>query len=64
MKTYSERLQSAVQAKGTPALVGLRQALDPRGDVEDPIGTGATSYQRVAELLRRRLAQRLKEQQP
>ena len=38
--------------------------LDPTGDVDDPIGMGATSYQRTAELIRRRLDQRLKEQQP
>ncbi|MEX0654245.1 MAG: L-threonylcarbamoyladenylate synthase [Phycisphaeraceae bacterium] len=38
--------------------------LDPRGDIDDPIGTGATSYQRTAEMIRRRLELRLKEQQP
>lgn len=38
--------------------------LDPTGDVEDPIGSGSSSYQRTAEIIRRRLDQRLKEQQP
>ena len=38
--------------------------LDPNGDIEDPIGSDASSYQRSAELIRRRLDQRLKEQQP
>ena len=38
--------------------------LDQNGDIEDPIGAGPTTYQRCAELIRRRLAQRLKEQQP
>jgi protein-tyrosine-phosphatase len=38
--------------------------LDPSGDVEDPIGSGSTAYQRCAEIIRRRLEQRLKEQQP
>jgi hypothetical protein len=36
--------------------------LDSSGDVDDPIGSGVTAYQRCAELIRRRLAQRLKEQ--
>lgn len=38
--------------------------LDPGGEIEDPIGMGATAYQRSAEVIRRRLAQRIKEQQP
>lgn len=38
--------------------------LDESGDVEDPIGSDATAYQRTAELIRRRLEQRLKESQP
>jgi protein-tyrosine phosphatase len=38
--------------------------LDPNGDIEDPIGAGLTTYQRCAEMIRRRLDQRLKEQQP
>ena len=38
--------------------------LDPNGDIEDPIGSGPTTYQRCAELIRRQLAQRFKEQQP
>ena len=38
--------------------------LDPQGDVEDPIGSDATVYQRTAEVIRRKLEARLKEQQP
>lgn len=38
--------------------------LDPVGDIGDPIGSGPTTYQRCAELIRRQLVQRLKEQQP
>ena len=38
--------------------------LDANGDIEDPLGSGADSYQRTAEMIRRRLDQRLKEQQP
>ena len=38
--------------------------LDSNNDVSDPIGGDATTYQRTAELIRRRLTQRLKEQQP
>jgi len=38
--------------------------LDPNGDVSDPIGGSLTVYQRCAELFRRRLAQRIREQQP
>jgi protein-tyrosine-phosphatase len=37
--------------------------LDPAGNVEDPIGTELSTYRRCAELFRRRLKQRLKEQQ-
>ncbi len=37
---------------------------DPKGDISDPIGSDLTAYQRCAELIRRRLAQRIKEQQP
>lgn len=47
-----------------PAAEDKTVQLDPNGDIEDPIGSGATSYQRTAEVIRRRLAQRLKEQQP
>ena len=36
--------------------------LDPGGDVDDPIGSDATTYARTAEMIRRRLEQRLKEQ--
>lgn len=38
--------------------------LDPQGDVEDPIGSDTTAYARTAEVIRRKLEQRLKEQQP
>lgn len=38
--------------------------LDANGDIEDPIGSDLTAYQRCAERIRRRLAQRLKEQLP
>jgi L-threonylcarbamoyladenylate synthase len=38
--------------------------LDANGDIEDPIGADLTAYQRCAERIRRRLAQRLKEQLP
>jgi protein-tyrosine-phosphatase len=38
--------------------------LDDKGDIADPIGSGSTSYQRTAEIIRRRLIQRLKERQP
>ncbi|MBI1338367.1 MAG: threonylcarbamoyl-AMP synthase [Phycisphaera sp.] len=47
-----------------PSAVSKAQPLDPTGDVEDPIGAGKTAYQRCAELIRRRLAQRLSEQSP
>ena len=39
------------------------QMLDPNGDIDDPIGRDLTAYQRCAELIRRRLEVRLKEQQ-
>ena len=38
--------------------------LDPNGDIDDPIGGSLTVYQRCAELIRRRLDQRIREQQP
>lgn len=38
--------------------------LDESGDIADPIGLDLTAYQRTAEMIRRRLDQRLKEQQP
>ena len=44
-----------------PAARGYTHLLDPGGDIEDPIGSGLTGYQRCAELIRRRLEQRLKE---
>lgn len=37
--------------------------LDNKADISDPIGLDATAYQRTAEMIRRRLEQRLKEQQ-
>ncbi len=36
--------------------------LDESGDIADPFGLDVTAYQRTAEVIRRRLAQRLKEQ--
>jgi protein-tyrosine phosphatase len=47
-----------------PAATGKTMLLDPHGDIEDPIGGNLTVYQRCAELLRRRLDVRIKEQQP
>lgn len=47
-----------------PSAADKTFTLDPDGDVEDPLGSGADSYQRTAELIRRRLDQRLKEQGP
>ncbi|MEE9211688.1 MAG: L-threonylcarbamoyladenylate synthase [Phycisphaeraceae bacterium] len=47
-----------------PAAADKVMPLDPNADVNDPIGSDATAYQRCAELIRRRLAQRIKEQQP
>ena len=38
--------------------------LDSNGDIDDPIGGSLTVYQRCAELIRRRLEQRIREQQP
>ena len=37
--------------------------LDPAGDIADPYGSDVTTYARCAEVIRRRLTQRLKEQQ-
>lgn len=39
------------------------EMLDPAGDIADPYGSDVTTYARCAEVIRRRLAQRLKEQQ-
>lgn len=47
-----------------PLAADKTHRLDPRGDIEDPMGSGSSSYQRTAEIIRRRLIQRLKEQQP
>jgi len=38
--------------------------LDPNGDIDDPIGGSLTVYQRCAELLRRRIESRVREEQP
>jgi protein-tyrosine phosphatase len=38
--------------------------LDDNGEIEDPIGGGANVYHRCAEMIRRRLEYRLKEQEP
>jgi tRNA threonylcarbamoyl adenosine modification protein (Sua5/YciO/YrdC/YwlC family) len=46
-----------------PSATDKTLLLDPGGDVEDPIGANITTYQRCAELIRRQLAQRLKEQE-
>ena len=47
-----------------PSAVDKVDTLDPNGDIDDPIGSSAMGYQRCAELIRRQLTQRLKEQQP
>jgi protein-tyrosine phosphatase len=39
------------------------ELLDSAGDISDPYGSDVTTYARCAEVIRRRLAQRLKEQQ-
>ena len=53
------------------AVVGMSAAardkaflLDESGDIEDPIGSDISAYQRCADRIRRQLEQRLKEQQP
>jgi tRNA threonylcarbamoyl adenosine modification protein (Sua5/YciO/YrdC/YwlC family) len=48
----------------SPSSAGKVYRLDPQGDIEDPIGADATAYQRTAEVIRRRLEQRIKEQSP
>jgi protein-tyrosine phosphatase len=40
------------------------QRLDAAGDVDDPIGSNATTYQRTAEIIRRRLSTRFAELEP
>lgn len=47
-----------------PAAKTKAMLLDPNGDVDDPIGGSLTVYQRCAELIRRRLEMRIKEEQP
>lgn len=47
-----------------PSAAGRTDTLDPNGDIEDPIGGNLTVYQRCAELIRRRLEMRIKEEQP
>ncbi len=53
--------QSVLQM--VPGAAAFTHLLDASGDIDDPIGSGTTGYQRSAELIRRRLASRLKEQQ-
>ncbi len=47
-----------------PSAAAKVMPLDPNRDIDDPMGSGPTAYQRTAEMIRRRLEQRLKEQQP
>lgn len=47
-----------------PSAASKAMLLDPNRDIDDPMGSGPTAYQRAAEMIRRRLQQRLKEQQP
>ncbi len=61
--TMTEAHREAV-VRLIPSAAEKTYTLDPTGDVEDPLGSDASSYQRTAELIRRRLDQRLKEQQP
>lgn len=61
--TMTEAHRQAVVALA-PSAADKTFTLDPNGDIEDPLGSDASSYQRTAELIRRRLDQRLKEQQP
>ena len=55
-------LQAVVEL--SPASVGKVYLIDPNGDIDDPIGSSITVYQRCAEVIRRRLTKRLKEQMP
>ena len=52
----------AVQAM-VPSAADRVFPLDPNLDVEDPIGSNANGYRRCAELIRRRMEERLQEQQ-
>ena len=45
-----------------PSAAGKAERLDPGGDIDDPIGSSLTIYQRCAEVIRRRLVSRLQEQ--
>ena len=47
----------------SPAARDKTFLLDESGDIEDPIGADLTAYQRC-QRIRRRLEQRLREQQP
>lgn len=47
-----------------PSAASKVMPLDPAGDIEDPIGSDLTIYQRCAETIRRGLEQRLKEFEP
>ena len=42
-----------------PAAAGRTERLDPGADIDDPIGDGAAGYRRCADLIERRLEQRL-----
>jgi protein-tyrosine phosphatase len=54
--------QQAVRGMDASA-AGKTLLLDPNGDIEDPLGTSPTLYHRCDEVIRRRIEQRLKEQQ-
>ena len=47
-----------------PSAADRVETLDPNGDISDPFGSDLTNYQRCAEMIRRRLRQRLKDLQP
>ncbi|MEX0885664.1 MAG: Sua5/YciO/YrdC/YwlC family protein [Phycisphaeraceae bacterium] len=61
--TMTETHRQAVLAVA-PSAAEKTFTLDPTGEVQDPMGSDASTYQRTAEVIRRRLDQRLKEQQP
>ena len=46
-----------------PSAADRVETLDPNGDISDPFGSDLTNYQRCAEMIRRRLRQRLKDLQ-
>lgn len=47
-----------------PSAQAKVRLLDEAGEIEDPLGTDATMYQRTAEMIRRRVAARLAEIEP